>query len=112
MSIFDIQDLRREILSYVYPKFIQPGMRVRITNFSKKFCKSTQVSQDYIEGILLSFAKQKCKVAVDRNKNGTIFKCFVHIPMHKIKVISSKLHPIPQTQHSHRELSLFFKDNL
>lgn len=109
MSIFDIQDLRREILSYIYPKWIQPGMRVRITNFSKKFCKS--VSPDYIEGILLSFVKQKCKIAVDRNKNGTIFKCFVHIPIDKIKVISSKLHPIPQTQHSYRELSLFFKDN-
>lgn len=103
MSIFDIQDLRREILSYIYPKWVQPGMRVRITQ--------QILSQDYIEGILLSFVKQKCKIAVDRNKNGTIFKCFVHIPIDKIKVISSKLHPIPQTQHSYRELSLFFKDN-
>lgn len=103
MSAFDIQDLRREILSYIYPKWIQPGMRVRITK--------QILSQDYIEGILLSFTKQNCKIAVDRNKNGTIFKCFVYIPIDKIKIISSKLHPIPQTQHSYRELSLFFKDN-
>lgn len=103
MSAFDIQDLRREILSYIYPEWIQPGMRVRITQ--------QILSQDYIEGILLSFTKQKCKIAVDRNKNGTIFKCFVYIPIDNIKVISSKLHPIPQTQHSYRELSLFFKDN-
>jgi len=103
MSVLDILDLRREILSFVYPPCLKPGMRVRITQ--------QILSLDYIEGILLSLKKQKCKIAVDRNKNGTIFKCFVHVPIDNIKVISSQLHPIPQTQHSYRELSLFFKDN-
>lgn len=103
MSVFDIQDIRKQILSFVYPAHIKPGMRVQI---QKKI-----LSSEYIEGIILSSYQNKCKIIVDKNKNGNIFKCYIHIPINKIKIISSKIHTMPETQHSFREICLFLQKN-
>jgi len=103
-TALDIAELRRHILSYVYPPRTLPGMRVRIDR--------PLFATVAIEGILVSTSAQLgCRILVAKNIENTTFPCVVCVPRSAgIRVVSSTRLPVPRrfppSYFSFRELAL------
>jgi len=103
-TALDISELRRHILSYVYPPQTLPGMRVRIDR--------PLFATVAVEGILVSTSAQHgCRILVAKNIENTTFPCVVCVPRSVgIRVVSSTRLPVPRrfppSYFSLRELAL------